>query len=145
MVRDRVGGASRWLGHVDVRLPGSVGVGHDPGDDVAEAAIEEKRVAAAQVAEFGDVARDVVVEVGAGERCPAVVVIGAEGEGQRAAATCFVFEAVDEQCRSLLVDSCWLGGEVGDGPGAELLEESWGGWNVNLTLHEVDCREDRRL
>ena len=101
-------------------------------------------MAGVQVAEFGDVARDVVVEVGAGERCLAVVVIGAEGEGQRAAATCFVFEGGDESAADAAKTVVPPDDERVQFPDAPVVLRE-GGWNVNLTLHEVDCREDRRL
>ena len=68
------------LGHVDIRFAGAVGVGHDAGNHIAKKAIEEKGVFAAQIVEFRDVTRNVIVEIHSGDRGVAAIVVGAQRE-----------------------------------------------------------------
>ena len=54
------------FGHVDIRLAESLGVGHDAGDDISKTTIEEKGMFVAQIVEFLDVTRNVIVELHSG-------------------------------------------------------------------------------
>src|SRR2546430_10429256 len=73
------------LRHEDVGLPGTVGVGHDAGDDVAHFLEEEKRMALSAITQAANVTGDVGIEVDIRQRRPARCVVGSESDGDRAA------------------------------------------------------------